>query len=573
MVDQIISKQQLIDAGKNADSWEKYWAGSDDENVITRLNKIYPTHAKALKILMENGGLQPFETQAQLLASVPVVSPTAAKALDTKKVWIWKQTSAEGIEPKVFEWVDTGLSELDQADKNLDARVGQALSAIIPIAVGPSGKIPLWLNGGRLGFTEFEAKTRDRVKAQLGLGGLASQKVIPIAIDKNGKIPIWLQNGMLNFAGIHIDAVERIKDKLGPSGGASNNVTDAAYPIVSDSASLRQWKAKAAKLKSGLQQQLRIVMTGDSWTEHKTITNEVLTFVRAAFGEAGSGWINLGVENNQLDNISVTKNGTWSYADLNLVSSFANGSGPDGFTLTSTASGNTFTVSNLAKGDQLTVFFGKTDGSFKYSLNGGAETTITATSTGSAVQSAMIPVAGVSEIVFTTVSGTIALFGMHLRKTTGSGVEITKLGNGGSTGQDFLKISPTVQSNFANYLKPDVVVIILGTNDYRYGHSVENFKAGISAIIDGYRTNNANCGVILIAPAQSNAPAVIPLSKYRDAIYELAQTKKAEFYNMYDDWDSYSAENANGQWADAYHVSQAGAYRIASKLFKSFFEV
>ncbi|MEJ5137706.1 MULTISPECIES: sialate O-acetylesterase [Acinetobacter] len=114
MVDNIVTKQQLIDAGKNADSWEKYWSGNEDEDVITRLNKEYPTHAKALKILMENGGIQPFETQAQLLASVPVVSPTAAKALDTKKVWIWKNGA----------WIDTGLSELDQAkdytNQNLD---------------------------------------------------------------------------------------------------------------------------------------------------------------------------------------------------------------------------------------------------------------------------------------------------------------------------------------------------------------------------------------------------------------------------------------------------------------------
>ncbi|MDC4276373.1 hypothetical protein NQ637_18270, partial [Acinetobacter baumannii] len=78
---------------------------------------------------------------------------------------------------------------------------------------------------------------------------------------------------------------------------------------------------------------------------------------------------------------------------------------------------------------------------------------------------------------------------------------------------------------------------------------------------------------ILIAPAQSNAPAVIPLSEYRDAIYEVAQTKKAEFYNMYDDWDAYSVENTNGQWADAYHVSPEGAYRIATKLSKNFLEI
>ncbi|MFW1997255.1 hypothetical protein ACG904_20270 [Acinetobacter guillouiae] len=109
---EIITKQKLVEANENASAWEKYWAGGDDENVITRLNKIYPTHAKALKVLMENGGLQPFETQAQLLAYVPEVAPMAAKALDTKKVWLWKDGA----------WVDTGLSELDQAKAYTDIK-------------------------------------------------------------------------------------------------------------------------------------------------------------------------------------------------------------------------------------------------------------------------------------------------------------------------------------------------------------------------------------------------------------------------------------------------------------------
>lgn len=108
---EIITKQKLVEANENASAWEKYWAGGDDEDVITRLNKLYPTHAKALKILMENGGIQPFETQAQLLASTPIVDPTAAKALDTNKVWIWKSGT----------WADTGLSELELAKNYADA--------------------------------------------------------------------------------------------------------------------------------------------------------------------------------------------------------------------------------------------------------------------------------------------------------------------------------------------------------------------------------------------------------------------------------------------------------------------
>ena len=105
MVDQIITKQKLVEANANASSWEKYWAGNESENVVTRLNKSYPTHAKALRILMENGGIQPFSTEVELLTYVPDVEPTAAKALDTKKVWVWKN----GV------WSNTGLSELDLA--------------------------------------------------------------------------------------------------------------------------------------------------------------------------------------------------------------------------------------------------------------------------------------------------------------------------------------------------------------------------------------------------------------------------------------------------------------------------
>lgn len=86
------------------------------EAVITpRYGNAFNSIPLTVRLLSENGMFKPFETEAELLAYVPEVAPTAAKALDTKKVWIWKQTSGEGIEPKVFEWISTGLSEVDQA--------------------------------------------------------------------------------------------------------------------------------------------------------------------------------------------------------------------------------------------------------------------------------------------------------------------------------------------------------------------------------------------------------------------------------------------------------------------------
>lgn len=535
------------------------------EGDVTLDGSIKPTIDKFLKSIAANGWYEePFLTESALLQSIPTKSRAVAKALDTKKVFYWNGSS----------WADTGLSEIDLARKYVDERVAEvATSGIHPIVADDNGDSPLWVDKGRIGLTEFEEQTKIRVKSQMGLGDLGGSNIVPIAADPNGDCPLWIQNGLLNFAGIHANAVQLIKEQFGDiDPQKKNNTTGAAYPIISDGASLVQWKAKASRIKSGIAQQVRLLITGDSWTEHKTITNEILPLVRGDLGEAGSGWINLGVENNQLDSISVTKTGVWAYRDLDATSSFPHSSGPDGFILTSTAAGDTLTVNNSSKGDKLTVFYGKADGAFKYSINGGAETTITSSASGTTVQSTTIDVSANSNIVFTTLSGTVVLFGFHLRKSTGSGVEVSKVGNGSCTGQDFLKISPTAQANFNDYLKPDLVIIILGTNDYRKGHSVANYKAGISAMIDGYRTNNSNCGFILIAPAHSNATPVIPLADFRDAVYEIAQEKKCEFYNMHDDWEVYSIENGNGMWNDSLHVSKSGAHRVAKKLFKNFLE-
>lgn len=65
----------------------------------------------AIQKIMETGGFEPFLTEAKLLSSVPTISPKAAKALDTKKIWYWGKAEGETVD----SWHDTGLSELDQS--------------------------------------------------------------------------------------------------------------------------------------------------------------------------------------------------------------------------------------------------------------------------------------------------------------------------------------------------------------------------------------------------------------------------------------------------------------------------
>lgn len=63
-----------------------------------------------------NEGQEYFATQTALLASTPTVAKHVAKALDTKKVWLWQKPDANP-----GTWTDTGLSELDQAKALMDA--------------------------------------------------------------------------------------------------------------------------------------------------------------------------------------------------------------------------------------------------------------------------------------------------------------------------------------------------------------------------------------------------------------------------------------------------------------------
>lgn len=120
----IITADQLINMGLDANSWEKYWEGESNEDVVTRLEKTYPTHAKALKIMAETGGYVPFLTDAERAASTSTLPRLIAKVKETGKIWWWNRTSADGVTPITGTWTDTGLSELDQAKEYVRPSIG-----------------------------------------------------------------------------------------------------------------------------------------------------------------------------------------------------------------------------------------------------------------------------------------------------------------------------------------------------------------------------------------------------------------------------------------------------------------
>lgn len=75
--------------------------------------------AKADEIVAQ-GFYKGYATEALLLAAKPTVSEMRARADDTRKIYRWNRTSAEGITPVTGTWTDTGLSDFDQARNYAD---------------------------------------------------------------------------------------------------------------------------------------------------------------------------------------------------------------------------------------------------------------------------------------------------------------------------------------------------------------------------------------------------------------------------------------------------------------------
>lgn len=92
--------------------------GFEVENVNTTLDQF---QAKADDVIAK-GFYTGYATETALKASLPAVSEMRARADDTRKIWRWNRTSAEGVTPVTGTWTDTGLSDLDQAKGYADEK-------------------------------------------------------------------------------------------------------------------------------------------------------------------------------------------------------------------------------------------------------------------------------------------------------------------------------------------------------------------------------------------------------------------------------------------------------------------
>ena len=104
--------------------------GAEVENVNTTLDQF---QAKADDVIAK-GFYTGYATETALKASLPAVSEMRARADDTRKIWRWNRSSAEGVVPVTGSWIDMGLGDYDKAKLYIDTKLGfkKPYETIIP---------------------------------------------------------------------------------------------------------------------------------------------------------------------------------------------------------------------------------------------------------------------------------------------------------------------------------------------------------------------------------------------------------------------------------------------------------
>lgn len=342
-------------------------------------------------------------------------------------------------------------------------------------------------------------------------------------------------------------------------------------PLFTDGSTLQHWKTQMAqaRAKTG---QCRIVVTGDSWAESMRTSPKLRQALLDEHGQAGYGWAS--VSGLYLDTLRQDRTGSWQLAYNSTAvpgTSPPVGCGPDGYALSSNTPHATISLSNIPNSNQAVIFLARTNGEIRYQEENGEWFNYVINPQAEAVQAIPLTLSS-NKLNLELLSGSVTVLGFYFSNTTATGCEYSKIAHAGATGFDYSMHTATWTPFFANYLKPDLVVVILGTNDYWMAHgNIQTHKQALRDIVAAYRSGSPHCGFVFVSPARSIGPGHTTQAKFRDAMFEVAHDVGAEVYNMHDHWEAFSVENANGQWADVLHLSHdLGTSRFVSALVNQF---
>ncbi|MGF0791210.1 SGNH/GDSL hydrolase family protein [Klebsiella pneumoniae] len=548
-------------AGEPLDTWRQMMAKNDEvrQNLIP-LSKQYQTLAAA---------------QADI-ANIPEGSTAYYRSPDDSALAIEVMNVGGALQPTGRKMPSQqAVDEASDSAKEALERVPEekVMPALVPVVHDMAGNVPIYLENGELDAKAVTGSFSDKVAgkgtviptlAEMVQKEKISPQLVPLFKDDAGMVPVYLVDGRLAVKGIDSSFVDLVYAALIGLFQPNQKYTDARTAW--------RWRTAKTKYKLSVTSKLKVGFTGDSWTEKKAIPQMMANILYSEYSKAGEGWINFASANGDtLNGMSFNISGWTTYDASETTAAPTYGCALDGLCLYATGTAARITL-NAVSATGLSIYYKDTTGTFRYTIDGGTPIVVTGAGTGNVTKVDITGLAnGTHQLVIdlTGNADTAVIYGVYATISS-TGVEIQKFGNANITADGYTKVLGNI-SYFAQQLNPDIIFMIIGTNDYRLGRTLSNFYTALTSWVQAYKAALPDTALVLIAPPQCNASGSYPLSSYRDVMRQVANENHVEFFSLYDDFPAaYATANTYGLWNDALHLNNNGADFLSRQLYKYF---
>jgi hypothetical protein len=353
---------------------------------------------------------------------------------------------------------------------------------------------------------------------------------------------------------------------LGPAPYLADGRTVADDTPVRNAALLRNWYYKRSRLRrTDTPTQAVIALMGDSWAEdsgegHGRIAEGLAVQLQALFGDAGPGYVGVSEAAGTAYNAVMTITGTWTYQTE--VDATVRGVDLYDAATSDAATPAKAVVTAVCESALIHYIKQSGGGDFRWQVDTDGWTTVhtdnatevlaTVTITGLAASS--------HAITIECVSGPIKILGVDLHESA-DGVRVHKLGNGGSRADQWVAVDATIWEAGLTALAPDLVIIILGTNDYNGNFAPTTaFRVSMQTLVTRIRAALGTAvDIMLLTPAQNGITGkVYPWARYIRALRELAEQDGTVCWLDTGRYlKPYTADGVDG-WINSSHLNNIG---------------
>lgn len=311
-----------------------------------------------------------------------------------------------------------------------------------------------------------------------------------------------------------------------------------------------------------------ILLLGDSWINGRTrLAEPLVDYYRLNGGLAGGGYCGLVGSNGSADTDMVFYGGNSGWQIRDKV---ADAIGVDVTDVTGTTVNQELRFLLRSDVDEIELYYRAQPGGGSFAVYGNSDLLVTVnTNSDESVNevhrldwSSRSSSAWIKLVVTDPRESGVRLAGLNFRAYSGA-VRIHEMGTGGITAGGFVSVDRSAWIDSVRELRPEIVCVLLGTNDHASNVSPSSFKSSIETLVERIRAARPYVEILLISPGDNGLEGKdYDLSDYRDVLAEVALDAQIGFVDLHAQLGDYEDAAAAGLYSDSVHPNAEGGLLI-----------